>query len=158
FSRLASFDWINPAAWRSPCIVSSASFGEPITETYTLACCRSPETSVRVTVTFLTRGSRSSKRMVSLATSRMTSATRASRCSFMAGPPRSYFEFVVEQLGRGVGPECLDDLAQSHLDVMRLVADLGHPQDGQLAAVLGLDLRHRHVKVVVQLVLDALDH
>src|SRR5215207_4679253 len=56
-----------------------------MTETNTLACCRSAETSARVTVVNLIRGSRTSNRIASLATSRMASATRARRWCFIGG-------------------------------------------------------------------------
>ena len=82
-SRLASRDCTNPAAFCNPVSASFPSFSDPITETYTLACCKSPEVSTRVTVMFLTRGSRTSNKIVEAATSRMTSETRSSRCDFM---------------------------------------------------------------------------
>src|SRR5437764_11271145 len=104
--------------------------GEPITETKTLACCRSPDTSARVTVTPLTRGSRSSKRIVSLATSRMASETRARRCIFMmVGPCRSgvppdlHFQLVVQKLGRRLPSQGFHDFVQRSTHVVALVAD-----------------------------------
>src|SRR6266545_1861391 len=136
---------MKPAAWRRPCMQSSCSRGEPMSETYTLACCRSPDTSVRVTVTALTRGSRNSNRMVSLATSRTTSATRASRCAFMASPPPAPLvsldlKFVVEQFRGRVRAQRLDDLAQRPFDRVGHVTDHRKPQDGEPVIVLGLDL------------------
>src|SRR5690348_3422709 len=131
----------------------SCSFGVPMTDTKTLACCKSPDTSARVTVTFLIRGSFSSNRIVSLATSRITSATRASRCVFMdpfapvadaPGSPRYirlarlYVELVVEQLGDRVAPQGGDDLLQGATDMARLVADDGHAEDRELAVVQGV--------------------
>src|SRR5947199_5906161 len=97
------------------------SFGSPITDTYTLACCKSPDTSARVTVTRLTRGSRSSNRIVSLATSRTASATRASRCVFMGPSPRSDLDLVVQQFRHRVDPEGGHDLLERGLYVTRLV-------------------------------------
>ena len=78
-SRSASLVWMNPAALFSPCIVSCCSFSVPMTDTNTLQCWRSPDTSARVTVTPFTRGSLRSNRMALAAVSRTTSATRASR-------------------------------------------------------------------------------
>src|SRR5271168_2557634 len=114
---------------------NSCSLGVPMTDTKILACCKSADTSARVTVTFLTRGSCNSNRMVSLATSRITSATRAKRCVFMvvpqvrtdktvratapwAGhscPAWSNFHLVVEQLRHGVRAQGLHYLPQRHL-------------------------------------------
>src|SRR5205814_8067838 len=114
---------------------------------YTLACCRSAETSVRVTVTPLTRGSRISNRMVSAATSRMTSATRAVRWAFMA---TLYLDLVSQKLRDRVDAQGLSDLAERHLDAVDLGADHGDAQLRQLAVVLVLDLRHRDVELVTQ--------
>src|SRR5438552_8987293 len=115
------------------------SWGEPMMDTYTLACWRSPDISARVTVTPLTRGSRSSKRMVSLATSRTTSATRARRCVFIAlfsvrdRPPsqqasgrhcsptlrllgRLNIHLVIDELCHGSSTQSLHDLAGRRAD------------------------------------------
>jgi cytochrome c553 len=49
--RSATFVCTYPAALRRPCMVSCCSFSVPMTETNTFACCKSPDTSARVTVT-----------------------------------------------------------------------------------------------------------
>src|SRR6516225_5057256 len=118
---------------------SSCSLGSPMTDTNTLACCKSPETSARVTVTpvVLTRGSRSSNRIVSLATSRTASATRASRWAFM-----SHFHLAVDELGHRVPPQRLGDLLQGAAHVSGLGPDHRHAQDRHLPLLLRLDLRH----------------
>src|ERR1700722_18526338 len=139
---------------------SACSFGVPITDTNTLACCKSPATSARVTVTFLTRGSRNSNRIVSLATSRMTSETRARRCCFMLGPisakpqaakdrKRLNFHFVGDQFRHGMAAQGLHDLAQRRFQMVRFVAHHRHAQDRQLAVVELLHLRNRNVEMVV---------
>src|SRR4051812_36479128 len=105
-------------------------------DTNTLACCRSPDTSARVTVTPLTRGSRSSNRMVSLATSRIASAMRARRCVFISDvhcplstvrrPPPNFggqrtadsgqvlsdLQLVIDELRHGMPPQRLHDVLQ----------------------------------------------
>src|SRR3954454_883716 len=130
--------------------------GEPITETKTFACCRSPDTSARVTVTPFTRGSRSSNRIVSLATSRIASATRARRCVFMVASSRgpSHVQLVVEQLRDRVDAERLYDLLERLPDVAVLDADHGHAQHHQLPVVQGVDLGTRDVERVPQPVQD----
>src|SRR5207302_9609024 len=95
----------------------SCSLVVPMIDTYTWACCWSADTSARVTVTPLTRGSRISNRMVSAATSRMTSAPRAVRCAFMA---TLYLDLVSQRLRDRVGAQRLDDLAQGHLEAVDL--------------------------------------
>src|SRR5262245_62736120 len=156
---------MKPAACRRPCRHRSCSFGLPITDTYTLACCRSPDTSARVTVTPLTRGSRSSNRIVWLATSRTASATRANRCVFMVRAPWGkessvllHVEVVAHQLGHRVAPQRLDDLLQGGADMAGLVAHHRESQDRHLAVVQRPDLGHRHVEPVAQPVLDAAHH
>src|SRR5262249_6173846 len=52
----------------------------------------------------------------------------------------------------------LHNLPQGCLHVVRLVADHGHAQYGQLAVVLLLHLRHGHVEAIADAVLDALHH
>src|SRR6266852_3060821 len=101
-----------PEAWRNPCMVNCCSDGDPMSETKILACCKSPETSARVTVTPFTRGSRSSKRIVSLATSRTASATRARRWVFMQLGSRSNQQLMVEQFRHRVATQRLNDLFQ----------------------------------------------
>src|SRR4051794_37911013 len=120
-----------------------------MTETKILACCKSAETSARVTVTILTRGSCISNRIVSAATSRMASATRASRWVFMVGNPaqeedqaispwprgcglgaaanRSALNFhvMVQQLRYRVAAQGGDDLLEDRPHVMGFVADHG---------------------------------
>src|SRR5579884_60832 len=123
-------------------------------ETYTLACCKSPDTSARVTVTNFTRGSRSSNRIVSLATSRTASATRARRWVFMM----LYFHLVIEQFRHRMPTQGRDDLLESRANVLRLVADHRHSQHNKLAMILRLYLGHRHVKIVTQAVFYALYH
>src|SRR5216684_1560950 len=105
-----------------------------MTETNTLACCKSPETSVRVTVTPLTRGSRNSKRMVSLATSRITSATRANRCAFIS--QSLHFHLVIDKLGHRMRSQRLHDFGEDGADRLGFVTYHRHAQDGELAVIL----------------------
>src|SRR3954452_10955613 len=104
--------------------------------------------------------------MVSLATSRIASATRASRKVFMRllipvpcwlGRP-SHFDFVIDELGHGVTAERLNNLLQGSPHRPGLVADHGHAEHRQLTLVLRLDLGHRDIKLVPQAVLDTPDH
>src|SRR4051812_42287066 len=127
---------------------SCCSFGEPIKDTKILACCKSAETSVRVTVTPLTRGSCNSNKIVSAATSRTTSATRAVRCAFMVLP--SNLDLVFQKLRHGVDAQCLGNLPQRHLDAVDLRPDHGDTQNRQLAMVLMLNLGHRDVELVAE--------
>src|SRR5579871_2984412 len=105
-----------------------------MTETKTLACCKSPDTSARVTVTHLTRGSRSSNRIVSLATSRTTSVTRANRYGFMAAFLDSWwmaaasFHLVIQQFRRRMPPNFIDDTVQGGTNVAGRRA---HQRDAQ---------------------------
>src|SRR5579883_463085 len=145
---------MNPAACRRPRRVNCCCLSVPMTETYTLACCKSPDTSARVTVTNFTRGSRSSNRMVSLATSRMASATRARRWVFMV----LYFHLEIEKFRHGMPAQGGEDLLESRANVLRLVTDHCQSQYHELAMVLRLHLGHGHVEIVAQAVLDALYH
>src|SRR5262245_48730877 len=148
---------------------SFCSCSVPMIETYTLACCKSPDTSARVTVTPLTRGSRSSNRIVSLATSRITSETRASRCAFMPRSPVRRrpvafcpsaldVDLMIDELRHRVILERPDDLVEGGPYVADFIAHHRKTQDGELAVILFLDLRHRHVELVPQPVLDAANH
>src|SRR5690242_20434171 len=115
---------MKPPAWRRPCMHNSCSLAVPMMETKTLACCKSADTSARVTVTPFTRGSCISNRIVSLATSRITSETLARRCVFMV--PQVYlerFDLMIHQLGHGMYAEGFDDLPQSGLHVVRFIAN-----------------------------------
>src|SRR5262249_22470229 len=60
----------------------------------------------------------------------------------------SNLDLVLEQLGDRVAPQGLGDLLQGRSDRIRLGADQGYPQDGDLALVLSVYLRHRGVKAV----------
>src|SRR5262245_14531174 len=155
---------MNPAALRSPCRVRLWSRSEPMTETNTLACCRSAETSARVTVVNLIRGSFNSNRMASLATSRMASATRARRWCFIS-QPRAGSEHRAQHLGLGrdelgdrVGPQGVADLFERPLDRGHLVRHGGDPKDDHLVIVLGLDFGRGYVEPVSQPLDDAADH
>src|SRR5688572_10202269 len=77
--RLATFDCKKPAALCSPCSERFCLVSSPITDTWTLACRISPETSTWVTVTSWMRGSLSCVRMAMLTTSRMASAALSTR-------------------------------------------------------------------------------
>src|SRR5262245_26171643 len=155
--RSPSRDWMNPAALRSPCKVRLRSRSEPMTDTYTLACCKSADTSARVTVVNLIRGSLSSNRIASLATSRMASATRASRWCFMAvnRPPGSEhraqdFRLGGHELGHRVRPQGVADLFECRLHCPGLVGHRRDAEDDHLVVVAGVHLRGRHVEPVPQ--------
>src|SRR5712692_10233777 len=166
---------MNPAAWRKPWRQSCCSPAVPMTETYTLACWRSPETSLRVTVTPFTRGSRNSKRIVSLATSRTTSATRANRWGFISAirgftppallgpyrPPNKNnlnLELIVNQFGHRVASQRLQDLRKVFAYLAAFVAHHRQTQDGKLTVILGLHLCHGNVVTVSQPILNAAHH
>src|SRR5260370_34994156 len=127
--------------------------GVPMTDTKILACCKSPETSTRVTVTPFMRGSRNSKIIVSLATSRTTSATRARRCVFMEllehlgersrivgfhgglSPPARLIHFnrVIQHFGHWVRLQSRQHLAQDLSHMTALVADRAESYPHHLA-------------------------
>src|SRR5262245_25523196 len=133
-------------------------------DTKTLACCRSPDTSARVTVTPFTRGSFSSNRMVSLATSRMTSRTRARRWVFIQGQPWSlavpgdrilHVQFTINEFRHRVPAQRLGDDLQRVADRLHLAADQGEPQHRASVLVQRIHLSGGHAELVAQPVEDA---
>src|SRR5260221_10082701 len=128
------------------------------------------------------RGSCNSNKIVSAATSRIASDTRARRCCFMIRSRRSgtvvpgvlcnnphqslrswwglvsNFHFRIDELGNRMCLERVHDFTKRFLERMRLVADDGEAEDDHLAIVVGFDLSDRHVERLPQAILDAVEH
>src|SRR5262245_43178051 len=145
---------MQPAACRRPCRHSACSLAEPMIETKTLACCRSLVTSARVTVTPLTRGSFISNRIVSLATSRITSRTRARRWAFI----QSLFHLATDVLRDRMAFQRLCDSLERASPVLAVPTDHGEPQNQRARVVEFLDLGGTHIEFSAKSVENAARH
>src|SRR5262245_47887824 len=134
---------MNPAACLRPCRHSACSLALPMIEMKTFACCRSLVTSARVTVTPLTRGSFISNRIVSVATSRITSRTRARRWAFM----RCLFHLAADKLRDRVASERLGDALEHVAHVLAVPPNHRETQDQRARVVELLDLGGRNVEL-----------
>src|SRR5262249_22132722 len=142
------------AACLSPVIAVRSSASLPMTETYTVAFRRSPETSTRSTVTDRTRGSATSKRIAEEATSRIASAIRRLLCDGMGA---SYVhDSEAQDLGSGMDGDRVGDVFEDLQRIVPIAADRGDQEDSLIRVTRALGVGDGDVEVAMQLFHDRL--